>query len=130
MVNLKRKRAWHAISQMDGEWIDIKELAAQAGLTPIEMSRYLREAKVLGLVEYRKVGRWKNGACKTVSLWRFRLNSKPLCPRCGHVLAPLGDDVFECVVCGVGWKPVSRPFSCGEGGPNQSASKRGEKRRK
>ena len=126
-MNLKRKRAWHVISQMDGEWMDIKELAAQAGLTPVEMARYLREAKALGLVENRVTSRWKNGARKTVSLWRFRLNSKPICPRCGHVLAPLRNGIFECVVCGVGWKPVSRPFSCGEGGPNpESASKRGE----
>jgi len=121
MVNLKRKRAWHIISQMNGEWMDIKELAAQAGMSPYEMSRYLREAKALGLLESRK--RRINGLYR--SLWRFRLNSKPQCPKCGHVLAPLGNDVFECVVCGVGWKPVSRPFQ-GEDGPNQSASKRGE----
>jgi len=117
MVNLKRKRAWHIISSMNGEWMDIKELAAQAGLTPVEMARYLREAKALGLVEYRVTSRWIDGARKTVSLWRFRLNSKPQCPKCGHVLI-FRDGVFECVVCGVGWKPVSRPF-IGEGGPNR-----------
>ena len=127
MVNLKRKRAWHVISQMNGEWMDVKELAAQAGLTPVEMARYLREAKVLGLLEYRVTSRWKNGDRKTVSLWRFRLNPKPTCPKCGHVLAPLGNDVFECKVCGLGWKPASRPFP---GRGRAKPSKRGEKRRK
>jgi len=122
MVNLKRKRAWHIISQMNGEWIDIKELAAQASMSPYEMSRYLREAKALGLLESKK--QRINGLHR--SFWRFRLNSKPQCPKCGHVLAPLENDVYECMVCGLGWKPVSRPF-LGEDGPNpKSASKRGE----
>ena len=126
-MNLKRKRAWHVISQMNDEWVYIGDLAKQAGLPKKEMACYLSEARKLGLLEHKVSNSFKNGCRVQRSFWRFRLNPKPQCPKCGHVLI-LRDGVFECVVCGVGWKPVSRSFQ-GEDGPNQSASKRGEKRR-
>jgi len=88
MVQPKRERAWAVIRNMPpNKWIDVKELASQAGLRPIEMARYLIELKKKGVLESRRahirngqttIGLWKKKAGETGCPPQQRSNA-PIC---------------------------------------------------
>ena len=66
-----REKAWRVIKEMDSEWVTSRELAFLAGISVAQMTNFLKMAKRMGILEYKKgvIYHW-TGFKINVGLWR------------------------------------------------------------
>jgi len=66
-----KEKAWRIIKEMDSEWVTARELASLAGISVQQMANFLKMAKRMGILEYKKgyIYHW-TGFKINVGLWR------------------------------------------------------------
>jgi len=66
-----KEKAWRTIKEMDSEWVTSRELAVLAGISVAQMTNFLKTAKRMGILEYKKgyIYHW-TGFKINVGLWR------------------------------------------------------------
>ena len=66
-----KEKAWKVIKQMNSKWVTSRELASLAGISVAQMANFLKVAKRMRILEYKKgyIHHW-TGFKINVGLWR------------------------------------------------------------